>query len=297
VTAALHRLAGQAADTGLFLHQAPRITASADSTVHLLKLDAPFDEEAAQSRDGIARLRSDLVPAALDGIPHADFAVGGDTAASVDTDHNMSDRLPWVIGFVVLLTMLIMGWVFRSVVIALTTAAVNLLSAGASFGVLVLTFQHSWAESLLGFRSTGALINWIPLFTFAVLFGLSMDYHVFVISRIREAAAEGLSTQEAVKRGITRSAGTVTSAAIVMVSVFAIFASLHMVEMKELGLSLAVAVLIDALVIRVIVLPALMTMLGRWNWWPGRPPQQAARLSEPIELPQAEDGRLVGSRS
>jgi RND superfamily putative drug exporter len=270
VDGALRRLAGVAADTGLFLHQRARITASADGTVHLLKLDAPFDEEAGQARDGIARLRGDLVPAALHGIPHADFAVGGDTAANVDTDHNMADRLPWVIGFVVVLTMLIMGWVFRSAVIALTTAAVNLLSAGASFGVLVVTFQHGWAESLLGFRSTGALINWIPLFTFVVLFGLSMDYHVFVISRIREAAERGLPTREAIREGIAGSAGTVTSAAVVMVSVFAIFASLHMVEMKELGVGLAVAVLVDALVVRTILLPSLMMLLGRWNWWPGR---------------------------
>src|SRR5439155_17155915 len=194
---ALQRLADRAADTGLFLRRHPLISASGDGTVHLLKLDAPFDEEAAKSRDGIARLRSALLPNTLDGIPHADFAVGGDTAEAVDIDQNMSDRLPWVIGFVVLLTMVIMGWVFRSAVIALTTAFVNLLSAGASFGVLVLTFQHSWAESLLGFESTGALINWIPLFTFVVLFGLSMDYHVFVISRIREAAERGLSTREA----------------------------------------------------------------------------------------------------
>jgi putative drug exporter of the RND superfamily len=270
VTAALHRLAGTAADTGLFLHQRPRITTSADRTVHLLKLDAPYDEEAAQARDGIARLRSDLVPTALDGIPHTDFAVGGDTASNLDTDHNMSERLPWVIGFVVLMTMLIMGWVFRSVVIALTTAVVNLLSAGASFGVLVLTFQHTWAESLLGFESTGALINWIPLFTFVVLFGLSMDYHVFVISRIREAAQRGLSTRDAIREGIVGSAGTVTSAAVVMVSVFAIFASLHMVEMKEMGIGLAVAVLVDAVVVRTILLPSLMMLLGRWNWWPGR---------------------------
>ena len=270
VAAALHRLAGDAARTGLFLPEAPRITGSADGTVHLLKLDAPFDEEAAQAREGITRLRSDLVPTALTGIPHADFAVGGDTAASFDTDRNMSDRLPWVIGFVVVLTMLIMAWVFRSVVIAVTTAAVNLLSAGASFGVLVLTFQHRWAESLLGFKSTGALINWIPLFTFVVLFGLSMDYHVFVISRIREAAQRGLSTREAIREGIAGSAGTVTSAAVVMVSVFAIFASLHMVEMKELGVGLAVAVLVDALVVRTILLPSLMMLLGRWNWWPGR---------------------------
>jgi RND superfamily putative drug exporter len=288
VVRALRHLAEQAAGTGLFLAEQPRITASADATVHLLKLDAPFDEEASQSRAGVARLRTDLVPAAVNGIPHAAFAVGGGTAAKMDTDSNMSDRLPWVIGFVVVLTMLIMGWVFRSVVIALTTAVVNLLSAGASFGVLVLTFQHTWAESMLGFTSTGALINWIPLFTFVVLFGLSMDYHVFVISRIREAAGRGLSTRDAIREGIVGSAGTVTSAAVVMVSVFAIFASLHMVEMKELGVGLAVAVLVDALVVRTILLPSLMMLLGRWNWWPGRVraggPAQTERPAELVAV-------------
>src|SRR6201999_33909 len=119
--------------------------------------------------------------------------------------------------------MVMMAFVFRSVVLALVTAFVNLLSAGAAFGVLALTFQHTWAEGLLDFHSTGTVVTWIPLFTFAVLFGLSMDYHVFVVSRIREAAAAGLDTRAAVRAGILRSAGTVTSAAIVMVSVFSIF--------------------------------------------------------------------------
>jgi RND superfamily putative drug exporter len=281
---ALRALAASAAATGLFLSETPRIRTSADHTVHLLTVDAPFDQESAQARDGITQLRSTLVPAALRDIEGARFAVGGDTAQNVDIDHHMSDRLPWVIAFVVLLTTLIMGWVFRSAVIAVLTAAVNLLSAGASFGVLVLTFQHSWAESLLGFHSTGALINWIPLFTFAVLFGLSMDYHIFVISRIREAAARGLSTREAIRDGITGSAGTVTSAALVMVSVFAIFASLQMIEMKELGIGLAVAVLIDALVVRTIVLPSLMMLLGRWTWWPGGVRVTPAAPNEPAEL-------------
>jgi RND superfamily putative drug exporter len=286
VGSALRTLAGSAADTGLFLGGAARVESSADGTVHVLTLDAPYDEEAAQARDGVRLLRSRLVPAALAGVDGAKFAVGGDTANSLDIDQNMSDRLPWVIGFVVVLTMLIMGWVFRSVVIALTTAAVNLLSAGASFGVLVMTFQHSWAESLLGFESTGALINWIPVFTFVVLFGLSMDYHVFVISRIREAAARGLSTRDAIREGITSSAGTVTSAAIVMVSVFAIFAGLHMIEMKEMGVGLAVAVLVDALVVRTIVLPSLMMLLGRWNWWPGGVRVSQARAVRQPELVQ-----------
>ncbi len=136
--------------------------------------------------------------------------------------------------------------------------------------MLVLTFQHSWAEGLLGFRSTGAIINWIPLFTFAVLFGLSMDYHIFVMSRIREAAASGMSIREAVADGIVRSAGTITSAAIVMVSVFSIFASLHMIEMKELGIGLATAVLIDAVLVRTILLPSALVLLGKAAWWPAK---------------------------
>jgi putative drug exporter of the RND superfamily len=271
VERALRAVERRAGSTGLFVRgSAPDLRASSDRTVHVLTLNAPFDAEAARARAGVAALRSTLLPNALRDVAGARFAVGGDTASSVDIDNNMSDRLPWVIGFVVLLTMLIMGWVFRSAVVAVTTALVNLVSAGAAFGVLVLTFQNTWAESLLGFKSTGHLINWIPLFTFAVLFGLSMDYHVFVISRIREAAERGLSTRDAIREGIGGSAGTVTSAALVMVSVFAIFASLHMIEMKEIGIGLAVAVLIDALVVRVIVLPAIMMLLGRWNWWPGR---------------------------
>ena len=259
--------------------------ASADGTVHLLEVDAPYDPESSQARAGVVQLRDGVVAATVRGVPDAQWAVGGESASNLDVDRHAADRLPWVIAFVVLLTMAIMGWVFRSVVIALTTAAVNLLSAGAAFGVLVLVFQHSWAEGLLGFHSTGTIINWIPLFTFAVLFGLSMDYHVFVLSQIREAAESGMSTRDAVRTGLMRSAGTVTSAAVVMVSVFSIFASLHMIEMKELGVGLAVAVLVDAVVVRAILLPSLMVLLGRWNWWPGRlsaapsPPSASGRLA------------------
>jgi RND superfamily putative drug exporter len=259
----------------------PSVRTSADATVHVLTVDAPYDGEAAGAKTGVQLLRSTLAPAAVRGIPGAQWAVGGETASNMDVDRHASDRLPWVIAFVVLLTMLIMGWVFRSVVIAITTAAVNLLSAGAAFGVLVLVFQHHWAEGLLGFTSTGTVINWIPLFTFAVLFGLSMDYHVFVLAHIREAAESGLSTRDAVRAGLMRSAGTVTSAAFVMVSVFAIFASLHMIEMKELGVGLAVAVLVDALVVRAIVLPSLIALLGARIWWPGRVPGATKSVARP----------------
>jgi RND superfamily putative drug exporter len=298
VTARLAALQHKAAASPLFAPAAAGqqpMHGSKDGRVHVLEIDTPYDAESTSAHCSLDVLRSDLVPQVTAGIPGAKAWVGGETAESVDEDHHLAVGLPWVVTFVVLLTMVIMGWVFRSVVIAITTALVNLLSAGAAFGVLVLTFQHTWAERLLGFTSTGAVINWVPLFTFAVLFGLSMDYHVFVISRIREAAAEGLSTREAVERGITRSAGTVTSAAIVMVSVFAIFASLHMIEMKELGLSLAAAVLIDALVIRVVVLPALMTILGRFNWWPG--PLSRRPLAAPVAQAPVVAGELVGSRS
>jgi RND superfamily putative drug exporter len=284
VQTALRHLGRDLAGNPMFLADEHPLQASADRTVHVLSVDAPFDAESAQARDGVRQLRSTLVPDALRGVPTAQWAVGGDTARALDTDQHAADRLPWVIAFVVGLTMLIIGWVFRSVVIALTTAVMNLLSAGAAFGVLVLVFQHHWAEGLLNFHSTGRLINWIPLFCFAVLFGLSMDYHVFMISHIREAARRGLSTQDAIREGITRSAGTVTSAALVMVSVFAIFASLHMVEMKELGLGLVVAVLVDVLVVRVVVLPAVMLLLGRWNWWPGRVPSAARTEEEPRTL-------------
>jgi RND superfamily putative drug exporter len=278
-------MARKAMASHLFVSEPVDVQASTDDTVHVLDLDAPYDSESAPAREGVTELRDSLVPAAVQGVHGAQWAVSGDTASEVDADHQLSSRLGWVIGFVVLLTMLIMGWVFRSVVIALTTAAVNLLSAGASFGVLVLVFQHHWAEGLLGFHSTGTIVNWIPLFTFAVLFGLSMDYHVFVISRIREAVESGMSTREAIRVGITGSAGTVTSAAIVMVSVFSIFASLHMVEMKELGVGLAVAVLVDALVVRIIVLPSLMTILGRWNWWPGRVERSVDAAPVPVVRP------------
>ena len=160
--------------------------------MHVLTVDAPYDAESARARAGVTELRTALVPSALSGIAGAHWAVGGETARNIDTDRHASGRLPWVIAFVVLLTMMIMGWVFRSAAIAIGTALMNLLSAGAAFGVLVLVFQDHWAEGLLGFHSTGAVINWIPLFTFAVLFGLSMDYHVFVLGHIREAQRDGL---------------------------------------------------------------------------------------------------------
>jgi putative drug exporter of the RND superfamily len=270
VTTQLQALNARAKGNPLFIADDSPVRSSADGTVHELHIDAPFDSESSAARHGLTELRTQLVPQTVGTVPGAQWAVGGDTASNVDYDHHLSTVMPWVVAFVVVMTMLMMVIVFRSLVLALVTAFVNLLSAGAAFGVLVLTFQHTWAQGLLGFHSTGAIITWIPLFTFAVLFGLSMDYHVFVLSRIREAAASGLPMRAAVRQGVLRSAGTVTSAAIVMVSVFSIFASLHMVEMKEIGVGLAAAVLIDAVVVRGVILPAMLCLLGKSTWWPSR---------------------------
>jgi RND superfamily putative drug exporter len=278
VTAQLTALHQRLAADELFVTDVtPELAISKDSTVQVLRVSVPSDSESSAARKGLRQLRTELVPAAQATVPGSHWYVGGDVAGSVDYDKHLSDRLPWVVGFVVLLTMLIMLYVFRSPVIALLTAAMNLLSAGAAFGLLVMVFQHSWADGLLDFSSTGAVINWVPLFTFAVLFGLSMDYHIFVLSRIREGVQAGLTIKDAVRSGISGSAGTITSAALVMVSVFSIFASLHMVEMKELGVGLAAAVLIDAVLVRTILLPSALVLLGKTAW-----PRSVRRPVRPV---------------
>jgi RND superfamily putative drug exporter len=273
VTAALDGVTRQLAGNRLFAlngSDLPRSRSSADKQVHTLSIDVPFATASHEAMQSLRELRTNVLPPAIGKIPGAQFAVTGGAAANADYARHQHEKLPAVIGFVLALTFLIMAFTFRSVVVALMTILVNMLSAVAAFGVLVLTFQHRWAEGLLHFHSNGTVVSWIPLFLFVVLFGLSMDYHVFVVSRIREAAQRGMSTRDAVAHGITRSAGVVTSAAVVMVSVFAIFASLNMIEFKELGVGLAAAILIDALVVRAVVLPSLMALLGRANWWPSR---------------------------
>ena len=193
--------------------------------------------------------------------------MGGEVATSTDFNQRLKDRAPLVFAFVLALALALLLVAFRSLVIAVTAILLNLLSVAAAYGLLVLVFQHGFGERLLGFQSTGAIVAWLPLFLFVVLFGLSMDYHVFILSRIREAYDRGLSTDEAVAHGIRATAGVVTAAAAVMVAVFAIFATLSQVSMKQLGVGLAAAVLIDATIVRAVLLPATMTLLGRWNWY------------------------------
>ncbi len=247
------------------------VQSSADGTVHIVDIDtsAPVGSKAAtQSLD---RLRDSLLPDAVGQIKGAWSGVDGDTAEDVDYAHHAGQKVPWVIGFVLVLTLIVMMVSFRSVVLAFVSVGINLLSVSASFGLLTLVFQHGFANGLLHITDTrSGVIAWIPIFLFVVLFGLSMDYHVFVLTRIREAVQRGMSTRDAVRTGITHSAGVVTSAAVVMISVFAVFGTLSMVEFKQMGVGLTSAILIDAVVVRIILLPALMALLGRANWWPSR---------------------------
>jgi RND superfamily putative drug exporter len=294
VTAALTRLAQSTQGNPLFAKleaDGPRIDVSADGTVAVLDLATPFAARSDEAAAGLDDLRQTLVPAALNSIPGAEYAVAGAVAENVDYAAHIWRTLPLVTGFVLVLTFLVMAWTFRSIVVALTSIVLNLLSAGAAYGLLVLVFQHTWAEDLLGFTSTGAIVTWLPLFLFVVLFGLSMDYHVFVVSRIREAVDRGLSTREAVAEGISGSAGTVSSAAVVMVAVFSIFATLSTIDMKQLGVGLAAAILLDATIIRAVVLPSVMTLLGPANWWAPRFMRRRGRHAAPATPPERE---LVG---
>ena len=271
VKAALIRLDHAAIATPDFVDsgQDP-IRTSTDGSTTVLDLAMPYEESDPRADQAIESLRADLVPAALDDL-RVTHAVGGGVAESVDYVDRQQSRLPLVIGTVLLLTLLMMGIAFRSVPIALVSTALNLASVAVAFGILALVFQHGWGADLLDFTSPGFVIAWIPLFVMVVLVGLSMDYHVFVVSRIREHVQQGLSTRLAVERGVRETAGVVTSAAAVMISVFAIFATLSMLEMKMMGVGLSAAILVDATVIRLVMLPAILVLLGERAWWPSAP--------------------------
>ncbi|HVP76116.1 MAG TPA: MMPL family transporter [Gaiellaceae bacterium] len=243
------------------------VTVSPDNTVADVQIPLAGNGDNAASLAALSTLRSVVLPRTLGKLQDVQYAVAGETAGTRDWNEQMKSRMPWVIAFVLALAFLLLLATFRSIVIPLTAIVLNLLSVGAAYGLLVLIFQHTWAQGILGFTSNHAITSWLPLFLFVVLFGLSMDYHVFILSRIKELRDGGLSTEEAVARGIRRTAGTVTSAAIIMVAVFAIFGTLKLIMMKQLGVGLGVAVLIDATVIRGVLLPAAMKLLGEWNWY------------------------------
>jgi uncharacterized membrane protein YdfJ with MMPL/SSD domain len=240
---------------------------SEDGSVAQIDVPTPGNGTDAPSVDALNDLRDEIIPATVGSVEGTTVNVTGDAAGSQDFASKLNSRLPLIFAFVFGLAFLLLLVTFRSIVIPIKAIVLNLLSVGAAYGVLVLIFQNGNGESLLGFTSNGGVTNWLPLFLFVVLFGLSMDYHVFILSRVKELYDRGMSTDEAVKQGISTTAGTVTSAAFVMVGVFLVFVTLEFIDFKELGLGLAVAVLIDATIIRGILLPASMKVLGDWNWY------------------------------
>ena len=212
-------------------------------------------------------IRDDVRPATFGKVDGVEAPVTGQVAGSKDFNDQLVSAVAPVFAFVVVFAFLLMLLSFRSLTIAITSIVLNLLSVGAAYGILVAVFQHGWGASLVGAEGVGAIITWLPLFLFVILFGLSMDYHVFVVSRIREARLRGLTTRDAIQHGVVTTAGVITSAAVIMVAVFAIFGTLSMQSMKQMGVGLAAAVLIDATIIRGVLLPAVMAMLGERNWY------------------------------
>jgi uncharacterized membrane protein YdfJ with MMPL/SSD domain len=238
-----------------------------DPKVTAVNIPIVGDGTDSRSYGAVNELRDSIVPETIGAVPGVSADVSGFTAESKDWTDVTKAHIPIVFGFVLTAAFLLLLFTFRSIVIPLKAIVLNLLSVGAAYGVIVWIFQEGHLQSLLGFRSTGSIISWMPLFLFVVLFGLSMDYHVFILTRIREAYDRGMSTEEAVAHGIKTTAGVVTSAAVVMIAVFGVFATLSLVVFKELGVGLGVAVLIDATVVRAVLLPASMTLLGDWNWY------------------------------
>lgn len=253
-----------------------RIRTSEDGRTTVLELRVAHPAPSDQANASLDRLRDDLLPATVGTLKGVETGVSGDVARGRDYVDDERETLPLVVGALLLLTFVMTVIAFRSVVIGLLSVVLNVLSAAAALGALVAVFQGSWAEGLLDFDSLGAIASRVPLFLLVILFGLSMDYQVFVVSRIKEAMEDGMPAREAALEGIRRSAKVVTSAAVVMVTVFAAFVALHLTEMKQMGFCLAVAVLLDAVVIRMMVLPAALHLLGDRAWWPSRPVQRAA---------------------
>jgi RND superfamily putative drug exporter len=245
------------------------IDVAVNSAHTIARVDIPLVGKGtdAESNAALSKLRNDILPATIGKVSGAEYAVTGATAMSADQNSLLKQKAPIVFGFVLVFAFLLLLVTFRSIVIALKAIVLNLLSVGAAYGVLVAVFQWGWGEGLLGFQSNGGIASWLPIFMFVILFGLSMDYHVFILSRVREAFDRGMTTEDAVAHGITTTAGVVSSAALVMVGAFAVFALMPILDMKEMGIGLAAAVLIDATIVRAVLLPATMKLLGDWNWY------------------------------
>ncbi|KMS85977.1 membrane protein [Streptomyces regensis] len=220
-----------------------------------------------RATESLEKLRDEVRPATLGKVDGVQAPVTGQVAGNNDFNDQLMGSVVPVFVFVVVFAFLLMLLSFRSLTVAITSIVLNLLSVAAAYGILVAVFQHGWGASLVGAEGVGAIVTWLPLFLFVILFGLSMDYHVFVVSRIREARMRGRTTKDAIRHGVVTTAGVVTSAAVIMIAVFAIFGTLSMQSMKQMGVGLAAAVLIDATVIRGVLLPAVMALLGERNWY------------------------------
>ncbi|MFH8987228.1 MMPL family transporter [Streptomyces sp. NPDC017940] len=273
----LTRRAGEGAE--LTVHERQDV---AEITVPL-----PGDGTGADARKALAALRADVRDVRAGTGTALTAYVGGDLAESEDFTDQLGRGIVPVFVFIAAVTFLLMLVSFRSVVIAVTSIVLNLLSVGAAYGVMTAVFQHGWGASLVGSEKVGAIENWMPLFVLVVLFGLSMDYHVFVVSRIREARDRGLGNADAIREGITRTAGAVTGAAVIMVAVFAVFGTLSMQDMQQMGVGLGVAVLLDATVVRMVLLPSLMSLLGERNWHTPRYLRWLPQVSHEVPAPAA----------
>ena len=241
----------------------------------------------ATSSSALATLRDHALPATLGKVPGISYAVAGLTAGNHDFDAQLAKTVPWVFAFVLGLAFLLLMASFRSVYIPALSIGLNLLSVGAAYGLMVLIFQDGHLEGPLGFTAYGGITAWLPLFMFVLLFGLSMDYHVFILSRIRELRLGGASARQAVIGGIATSAGVVTSAAAIMVAVFSIFATLSLIEFKMFGVAMAAAVLIDATIVRGVLLPAGLALRGERIWPRGTREPRGSRPAEVTSTPVA----------
>ena len=284
-------------------------TVSPDRTVAFLTVSLAGNGTNPRSTSALSALRDQVVPTTIGRVPGARVWVAGTTASSVDFNQTMADHLPVVFVFVLGLAFVLLLMAFRSIVIASLTIALNLLSVGAAYGLMVLVFQDGLGRSALGAQDIGGIVAWIPLFLLIILFGLSMDYHVLVLSRIREGRDRGLQSDRAVAEGITGTAGVITSAAAVMVAVFAILATLSVIQFKQLGVALAAAVLIDATIVRIVLLPSAMKLLGPRSWYlprwlafiertrPAEPELQSASQDEESGREDRPDTDVAGERT
>ena len=265
VRAAVTALARAASTTGPIR---PEVTAASVAGGRALIVSVPLAGTGTDARSNAAllSLRERILPDTLGKVSGVSYAVSGETANNYDDLSVLHTRTPLVLAVVAGMAFLLLMVVFDSIAIAVISVGLNLLSVATAFGVLTLIFQDGHLQSVLGFTSFGGVVSWVPLFVFVFLFGISMDYHVFILSRIRELRHDGTSPKDAVVGGIGGSAGVVTSAAVIMVAVFSILATLSIVQTKMLGVSLAAAVLIDATVVRGILLPAALTVLGERSW-------------------------------